>query len=99
MRSSTSSTGGSNPCCTASPHIPEELGTEFILATIALVLAVFAIVVAHAWYRNGLDAEGHDPTVERLGPFAKVLENAYYLDVGWARVRERSAHHVRPVPE
>ncbi len=73
------------PVLRGAPEIPEELGTEFILATIALVLAVAAIVIAHAWYRNGLDAEGRDPTVERLGPFAKVLENAYYLDVGWAR--------------
>jgi NADH-quinone oxidoreductase subunit L len=73
------------PVLHGAPEIPEELGTEFILATIAMVLAVFAIVLAHAWYRNGLDAEGRDPTVERLGPFANVLENAYYLDVGWAR--------------
>jgi NADH-quinone oxidoreductase subunit L len=74
------------PVLHGAPEIPEEAGTEVILATIALALAVFAIVVAHAWYRNGLDAEGHDPAVERLGPFAKVLENAYYLDVGWSRL-------------
>jgi NADH-quinone oxidoreductase subunit L len=73
------------PVLQGAPEIPEQLGTEFMLATIAMVLAVFAIVVAHAWYRNGLDAEGHDPTVERLGGFANVLENAYYLDVGWTR--------------
>jgi NADH-quinone oxidoreductase subunit L len=73
------------PVLRGAPEIPEQLGTEFILATIAVVLAVAAIVLAHAWYRNGLDADGHDPTVERLGGFANVLENAYYLDVGWAR--------------
>ena len=73
------------PVLRGAPVIPEELGTEFILATIAVALAVAAIVLAHAWYRNGLDAEGHDPTVERLGGFAGVLENAYFLDVGLAR--------------
>jgi len=73
------------PVLRGAPEIPEQAGTEVILATIALVLAVSAIVVAHAWYRNGLDAKGDDPTVERLGPFANVLANAYYLDIGWAR--------------
>jgi NADH-quinone oxidoreductase subunit L len=73
------------PVLRGAPEIPEQLGTEFLLATIAMALAVSAIVLARAWYRNGLDAEAHDPTVERLGGFANVLENAYYLDVGWAR--------------
>ncbi len=54
---------------------------------------------ARAWYRNGLDAEAHDPTVERLGGFANVLENAYYLDVGLGPLRERPAHRVRALPE
>jgi NADH-quinone oxidoreductase subunit L len=57
----------------------------FMLSTGALVIAVLGIVWGHAWYRNGLHADGADPTVERLGPFAKVLANAYYLDVGLAR--------------
>jgi NADH-quinone oxidoreductase subunit L len=73
------------PVLRGAPVIPEELGTEFILATIAVALAVAAIILGRAWYRNGLDAEGHDPTVERLGGFANVLANAYYLDVGLAR--------------
>jgi NADH-quinone oxidoreductase subunit L len=73
------------PVLRGAPEIPQQLGTEVILATVALVLAVSAIVLGRAFYRNGLDAEGHDPAVERLGGFANVLENAYYLDVGWAR--------------
>jgi NADH-quinone oxidoreductase subunit L len=60
-------------------------GIGFALSTGALVIAVVGIVVGRAMYRNGLPADGTDPAVERLGPFAKVLENAYYLDVGLAR--------------
>ena len=58
-------------------------GFEF--ATGSLVLAVVGIVWARALYRNGLEPDGTDPGVERLGPFANVLANAYYLDVGLAR--------------
>ena len=60
-------------------------GAGFALSTGALVIAVVGIVAGRAVYRNGLNAQGEDPTVERLGPFAKVLANAYYLDVGLAR--------------
>ena len=60
-------------------------GAGLALSTGALVIAVVGIVVGRALYRNGLDAKGDDPGVERLGPFAKVLANAYYLDVGLAR--------------
>jgi NADH-quinone oxidoreductase subunit L len=57
----------------------------FVLATIALVVAIVGIVIGRALYRNGLPASGDDPVEERLGPFAKVLANAYYFDVGVAR--------------
>jgi len=60
-------------------------GAGLLLSTIALVVAVVGIVVGRALYRNGLTAEGNDPGEVRLGPFAKVLANAYYLDVGLAR--------------
>jgi NADH-quinone oxidoreductase subunit L len=60
-------------------------GAGFALSTGALVIAVLGIVVGRALYRNGLQRDGADPAVERLGPFAKVLANAYYLDVGLAR--------------
>ncbi len=57
----------------------------FALSTVALAVAIVGIVLARALYRNGLPADGSDPATERLGPFAKVLENAYYLDAGLAR--------------
>jgi NADH-quinone oxidoreductase subunit L len=60
-------------------------GAALALSTGALVIALVGIVFARSVYRNGLDAKGEDPTVESLGPFAKVLANAYYLDVGLAR--------------
>jgi NADH-quinone oxidoreductase subunit L len=74
------------PVLRGAPEIrATSFGAGFALSTGALVLAVVGIVVARAWYLNGLDAEGRDPTVERLGGFANVLANAYYLDVGLAR--------------
>jgi NADH-quinone oxidoreductase subunit L len=57
----------------------------FVLSTIAVVIAVIGIVIGRALYRNGLPASGEDPVEQRLGPFAKVLANAYYFDVGIAR--------------
>jgi NADH-quinone oxidoreductase subunit L len=60
-------------------------GLGFALSTIALVAAVVGIVVGRAFYRNGLTAKGEDPVEVRLGPFAKVLANADYFDVGLAR--------------
>jgi NADH-quinone oxidoreductase subunit L len=57
----------------------------FAFATGSLVIAFVGIVWARALYRNGLEPDGTDAGVERLGPFAKVLANAYYLDVGLAR--------------
>ena len=60
-------------------------GVGFALSTVALVVAIVGIVWGRAVYRNGLPDSGEDPVVERLGPFAKVLANAYYFDVGIAR--------------
>jgi NADH-quinone oxidoreductase subunit L len=61
-------------------------GTGFALSTVALVVGVVGIVVGRAVYRNGLTPEGADPVDASLGPLAKVFENAYYFDVGIARV-------------
>jgi NADH-quinone oxidoreductase subunit L len=69
----------------ATPIEVTSFGAGFALATVALVVAIVGIVVSRALYRNGLEADDVDPGVERLGPFAKVLANAYYLDVGLAR--------------
>jgi NADH-quinone oxidoreductase subunit L len=74
------------PVLRGAPEIrATSFGSGFALSTIALVIAVGGIVWAHAWYRSGLQPDGTDEGVERLGPFAKVLANAYYLDVGLAR--------------
>jgi NADH-quinone oxidoreductase subunit L len=61
-------------------------GTGFALSTVALVVGVVGIVAGRALYRNGLTPEGADPVDASLGPLAKVFENAYYFDVGVARV-------------
>ncbi|MCU1466743.1 MAG: dehydrogenase subunit [Actinomycetia bacterium] len=55
------------------------------LSTIALAIGVIGILLAIHFYRNGLRADGTDPAVERLGGFAGVLENAWYIDYGIAR--------------
>jgi NADH-quinone oxidoreductase subunit L len=66
------------------PH-PETFALGFVLATVALSVAVVGIVVGRAFYKSGLGAKGEDPVEARLGGFAKVLANAYYLDIGLAR--------------
>ena len=65
-------------------HTPS-FSAAFVLSTIALTVGVIGIVVGISVYRNGLRADGTDPTVERLGGFAGVLQNAWYIDVGLAR--------------
>jgi NADH-quinone oxidoreductase subunit L len=71
----------------APAHPPEisSFGGAFALSTLALAVAVVGIIVGRALYLHGLNADGTDPAAERLGGFANVLENAYYLDVGLAR--------------
>ena len=66
--------------------IASSFSTGLLLSTIALTVAVVGIILGRAVYLNGLNADGTDPTVQRLGGFARVLENGYYLDygVGWA---------------
>jgi len=54
---------------------------------VSLVMGgVVGIVFGIRVYRNGLRADGTDPTVEKLGGFAHVLENAWYIDIGVARL-------------
>jgi NADH-quinone oxidoreductase subunit L len=67
------------------PHITS-FGGAFALSTVALTVAVVGIVVGRALYLQGLRRDGSDPAAERLGAFAGVLANAYYLDVGLARL-------------
>jgi NADH-quinone oxidoreductase subunit L len=75
-----------SPVLAGAPDIrASSFGAGLALSTGALVIAVVGIVFARSVYRNGLRAGGEDPTVEALGPFAKVLANAYYFDAGLAR--------------
>jgi len=59
--------------------------SAFVLSLIALALGVVGIAYGISVYRNGLRADGADPGVERLGGFAGVLANAYYIDIVWSR--------------
>ena len=69
------------------PHLElSSFGTGFALSTLALVVGVVGIVAGRAVYRNGLTPDGEDPIDANLGPLAKVFANAYYFDVGIARV-------------
>jgi NADH-quinone oxidoreductase subunit L len=61
-------------------------GTAVALSTVALVVAVVFIVLGRAVYRNGLTPSGDDPIDAKLGPVAKVFANAYYFDIGIARL-------------
>jgi NADH-quinone oxidoreductase subunit L len=71
----------------ADAHAPEitSFGGAFGLTILSLAFAIAGIVIGRAFYLNGLNADGTDPAAERLGGFANVLANGYYLDVGLAR--------------
>ena len=68
------------------PVHASSFSSGFFLSTVALVIAVVGIVGGRALYKQGLERDGTDPLEQRLGPFATVLANAYYLDVGLARL-------------
>ena len=59
--------------------------SALLLSTFALLVGVVGILAAVSVYRNGLRRDGTDATVERLGGFAGVLQNAWYIDaaVAW----------------
>jgi NADH-quinone oxidoreductase subunit L len=63
------------------PHF----STALLLSIVALSLGVIGIWVGVSVYRHGLRADGSDETVERLGGFAPVLENAWYIDFAVSR--------------
>ena len=66
-------------------HKATSFGAGLLLSTIALAIGVSGIVWGVSVYRRGLRADGADPAVERLGGFAGVLENAWYINaaVAW----------------
>jgi NADH-quinone oxidoreductase subunit L len=63
------------------PHF----STALLLSIVALALGVIGIWVGVGVYRNGLRVDGSDETVERLGGFAPVLENAWYINAAVSR--------------
>jgi NADH-quinone oxidoreductase subunit L len=67
------------------PHV-SSFGLGFVLAIVALAFAIVGIVAGRALYRNGLPASGEDPVEQRLGPFARVLANAYFFDIAIGKV-------------
>ncbi len=64
---------------------PVALGPAFVLSTVAVLVAIGGILWAAALYKDGLPANNEDPTIARLGGFAKVLEHGYYINdaVAW----------------
>jgi NADH-quinone oxidoreductase subunit L len=64
------------------PHF----STALVLSLVALLIGVGGIVAGLFAYRRGLRDDGSDPMVVRLGGFAGVLQNAWYLDIGLARL-------------
>ena len=56
------------------------------LAGFSVLVGIVGIFLAIRLYRRGLASPDRDPAVERLGPLARVLGNAYYYDATVARV-------------
>ncbi len=67
-------------------HLASSFGLGLLLSTVAVAVGVIGIYLGVRLYRDGLRRDGTDPGVERLGGFAGVLQNAYYLDLGLARL-------------
>jgi NADH-quinone oxidoreductase subunit L len=68
------------------PEANPSFSTGFALSTVAVILAVIGIVGCWSWYKAAQQRKVLDPAIDRLGPFATVLANAYYLDVGLSRL-------------
>jgi NADH-quinone oxidoreductase subunit L len=68
------------------PETNPSFSTGFALSTVAVIIAVIGIVGAWSWYKSAQQRKVLDPAVERLGPFATVLANAYYLDIALAKL-------------
>jgi NADH-quinone oxidoreductase subunit L len=68
------------------PEANPSFSTGFALSTVAVILAVIGIVGCWSWYKSAQQRKVLDPAVDRLGPFATVLANAYFLDIGLSRL-------------
>jgi NADH-quinone oxidoreductase subunit L len=64
------------------PHF----STALLLSIVALAIAIVGIWIGVGVYRYGLRPDGTDDTVDRLGGFAPVLENAWYINATVARI-------------
>ena len=65
-------------------HI-ESFGAGFMLSVGAVVVGLIGIVVGRAMYLRGLPDDGVDPMETKLGAVGRVLENAYFIDIGLAK--------------
>ncbi len=65
-------------------HI-DSFSSGFMLSVGAVVVGIIGIVIGRAMYQRGLPDDGVDPMESRLGAFSRVLENAYFLDIGLAK--------------
>jgi NADH-quinone oxidoreductase subunit L len=54
--------------------------SAFGLSTISVVFGVAGILVARSIYQRGIPSPSGDPLPGRLGPLARVLEHAWYVD-------------------
>ncbi|MGH9034385.1 MAG: NADH-quinone oxidoreductase subunit L, partial [Acidimicrobiia bacterium] len=71
------------------PIHPESFTQGFMLSTVAVVLGVVGILIAHALYRRGLAGREVDPLEERLGPLATIFARGWYLDAAIAGAVDR----------
>lgn len=65
-------------------HAPS-FSAGFLLSVGAVVVGIIGIAVGRMVYKNGLADDGSDPTEAKLGPLAKLFENAYFIDHGLAK--------------
>jgi NADH-quinone oxidoreductase subunit L len=71
-------------------HVEELEPTSFFqgatLEVLAVILALIGITTAYLLYRRGLEDPEHDPLDDRLGAVGRVFGNAYYYDIGIAKL-------------
>ena len=100
-RSSTSSTAGSSPCCAARPRSARRRSAPGSRSSTGRARRSRSSASSSGArvYRNGLDADGADPGVERLGAFAQRARERVLPRRRPRPVRERPGHRVRALPQ
>jgi NADH-quinone oxidoreductase subunit L len=74
------------PSLEGAKEIPiHSFGAGLMLSAVAVAMGVAGIAIGLSLYRRGLPDDGVDPMETRLGGFSKVLENAYFFDIGLAK--------------